>query len=391
MSAPSPATTPSSRSGPGRPASRRDLAGAVERPACCSPACSWSLLTWLGTREVIGDRLTIGQLISFFGYALFMICPIQTFFEFAQKRVRASCRRRKAIAIFEPAAVARRRRAPLRLPEHGVLHDELTGFVARAGRADDRGQRRARDDSAALADRLGRYLPADTEPVSQDVEEGLSGRAARRCPVRARPSAPSWPSATRALAGQRWGVSLGGVDLADAPIADVRTGSWSATPGARCSPAPCRTPIDPHGRLTAGAGRGGAAAPPTPRTCTTRCPAAGRASSTSGPRAVRRSAAAGGAGPRAGRAPDPDPGRADLGRRRPHRGADRRAGGRLRPAEDDDRHHRLAAVAALRRPGGVPGPASGSSPTAPTRTCCAQTRPTARSWPGPMDETRWRR
>ena len=59
------------------------------------------LLVWLGTRQVISGDLTIGQLISFLGYALFMVHPIQTFFEFAQKLTRALVSARKAIAIFE--------------------------------------------------------------------------------------------------------------------------------------------------------------------------------------------------------------------------------------------------------------------------------------------------
>ena len=42
------------------------------------------LLLWLGTR-VLADRLSIGQLISFLGYGLYLIGPIRTFFEFAQK------------------------------------------------------------------------------------------------------------------------------------------------------------------------------------------------------------------------------------------------------------------------------------------------------------------
>ena len=76
------------------------------------------LLVWLGTRQVISGELTIGELISFLGYALFMIYPIQTFFEFAQKLTRATVSARRAIAIFEqqppvdqrerPAGTARR-------------------------------------------------------------------------------------------------------------------------------------------------------------------------------------------------------------------------------------------------------------------------------------------
>ena len=46
-------------------------------------------LTWLGAREVVAGRLSVGELISFFGYAVFMVWPIQTFFELAQKWVRS--------------------------------------------------------------------------------------------------------------------------------------------------------------------------------------------------------------------------------------------------------------------------------------------------------------
>ena len=57
------------------------------------------LLVWLGTHQVIDGERTIGQLIAFLGYALFMIYPIQTFFEFAQKLTRATVSARRAIAI----------------------------------------------------------------------------------------------------------------------------------------------------------------------------------------------------------------------------------------------------------------------------------------------------
>ncbi len=59
------------------------------------------LLLWLGTREVQEGRLSIGELVSFLGYGLYLIGPIRTFFEFAQKITRSLVSARKAIAIFE--------------------------------------------------------------------------------------------------------------------------------------------------------------------------------------------------------------------------------------------------------------------------------------------------
>ena len=58
-------------------------------------------LTWLGAREVVAGDLSVGQLISFFGYAIFMVWPIQTFFELAQKWVRSVVSARKTVAVLD--------------------------------------------------------------------------------------------------------------------------------------------------------------------------------------------------------------------------------------------------------------------------------------------------
>src|SRR5215218_9877085 len=137
------------------------------------------LLVWLGTHEVIDGDLTIGQLISFLGYALFMIYPIQTFFELAQKLTRAMVSARKAVAIFEQHPPWPDLETSTSLPDDGDLYDELSGFIARDGELTIVVSA-VPQDTSALADRLGRYLPADTEPVSQELDEGLKGRAARR-------------------------------------------------------------------------------------------------------------------------------------------------------------------------------------------------------------------
>ena len=76
------------------------------------------LLMWAGTRRLLTGELSVGQLISFLGYGLFMLGPIQTFFEFAQKLTRALVSARKAIRsrctnsipMNRPASIARVRR-----------------------------------------------------------------------------------------------------------------------------------------------------------------------------------------------------------------------------------------------------------------------------------------
>src|SRR5215210_2184574 len=86
------------------------------------------LLTWLGAREVLAGRLTVGGLISFFGYAVFMVWPIQTFFELAERVVRSLVSAGKAVAVLSGQPPWPTPSHPLRLPDRGDLHDERSGF-----------------------------------------------------------------------------------------------------------------------------------------------------------------------------------------------------------------------------------------------------------------------
>ena len=197
-------------------------------------------LTWLGAREVAAGELQVGQLVSFFGYAVFMVWPIQTFFELAQKWVRCLVSARKAIAVMEQQPPWRTPDSRWRCPHGAALTRSRSGFVARPGEFTIVVSALP-EDSAALADRLGRYLPSDHDPVSLDVEDGLTGRAARRARARAaRRSGPA-ESASAALAeapvGREPGRCRSGRRADRRRAADA---SWSATPPARCSPGRCR-------------------------------------------------------------------------------------------------------------------------------------------------------
>ena len=64
--------------------------------ACPTPRVA---LTWLGARQVVAGQLSVGQLVSFFGYAVFMVWPIQTFFQSTQKWVRCLVSARKASCL----------------------------------------------------------------------------------------------------------------------------------------------------------------------------------------------------------------------------------------------------------------------------------------------------
>jgi ABC-type multidrug transport system fused ATPase/permease subunit len=207
------------------------------------------LLLWLGTREVLADRLSIGQLISFLGYGLYLIGPIRTFFEFAQKITRSMVSARKAIAIFESEPPWRDQPVPAELDDAACLTDDLTGLTLRSGEMTVVVSA-VPEETARLADRLGRYLPADTEPVSEELEEGLKGRAARVArSERARRRAEIAARDAEHTRGP-WGVRLGDVDLANASLADVRSTILVSDTGSQLFAGTLQDAVDPHQRLT---------------------------------------------------------------------------------------------------------------------------------------------
>ena len=205
-------------------------------------------LTWLGAREVAAGVLSVGQLISLFGYAVFMVWPIQTFFELAQEWVRSVVSARKAIAVLEQQPPWRPPSTALRLPVGAVLHDAASGFSARPGELTIVVSA-VPEDSAALADRLGRYLPGEREPVSLDVEPGVTGRAARRLRRRRRAERARLRARDAELADRRWGVSVGSVDLADVELVDVRRHILVHDATSAMFAGTLQSAVDPQGRL----------------------------------------------------------------------------------------------------------------------------------------------
>lgn len=202
----------------------------------------------LGVREVQAGRLQIGELITFLGYALFLVQPIRVFFELAQKVTRAQVSARKAVGVLDQPDPWPRDRAA-ELPVEGELVDERSGLVVRPGRL-TMVVSAVPDDSAGLADRLGRYLPGDSEPVPLDGADDLTGREARRArrDTDRRRQEQLARDAERARAP--WGVTLGGVDLADAPIEAVRRRVLVGDTGGHVFAGTLQQAVDPHGRLT---------------------------------------------------------------------------------------------------------------------------------------------
>lgn len=208
------------------------------------------LLTWLGVHEVTAGRLTVGQLVSFFGFAVFMVVPLQMLFRAAQHWVRSLVSAQKAIALFGQRSPWNDPTEPRPLDGSADLVDERTGVTVPAGLLTVVVSA-VPDDSAALADRLGRYLPRRTTPVSAENEDDLKGRrAVRRARLKREERVAAAEAEDRALTAGDWGVSLGGVDLAHARLAEVRETILVSDAGAAVFAGTLQQAVDPHQRLT---------------------------------------------------------------------------------------------------------------------------------------------
>ena len=226
-------------------------------------------------------RITPGELVAFYGYSAFLMIPLRTATEYANKiiRARVSARRVCRVLALTPDVTDPATPAPSP-PAGSELYDVRTGLRVRAGTLTAIVSEQP-DESAALADRLG--------PVRR---RGRRRRAPRRRTPRPRCGAP------RSAAG-----------------------SSSPTPARRCSPAGSATGSTSRGTGDVARGARHRLGRRHPRGAARRPRHRGRRAR---PHLLRRPAAAAGAGAGAHRRPgDPRAGRADLRRRRPHRGPDR--------------------------------------------------------------------
>jgi ABC-type multidrug transport system fused ATPase/permease subunit len=121
------------------------------------------IVVWLGARLAVQGTISAGELVAFYGYAAFLMIPLRTATEFANKWIRAHVAAGRVVGLLalrpeitDPDPARRLAEPPpdadlvdvpsgLRAP-----HGELVGLVS------DRAE-----ETAALADRLGRYTEGD--------------------------------------------------------------------------------------------------------------------------------------------------------------------------------------------------------------------------------------
>jgi ABC-type multidrug transport system fused ATPase/permease subunit len=122
------------------------------------PGVVVTVVTWLGARFAIEGRITPGQLVAFYGYAVFLVSPLRQLTEGVDKFIRGHVAARRVVRLLrldpelpDPPAPAARRPDP-----HGDLVDPESGLTVHGGRFTALAAA-ALEEAVVVADRLGRY------------------------------------------------------------------------------------------------------------------------------------------------------------------------------------------------------------------------------------------
>ncbi|MDT0609358.1 ABC transporter ATP-binding protein [Streptomyces lancefieldiae] len=123
------------------------------------PMLFLALVTWLGARLAAQGHISVGELVSVYGYVVALGWPVAFLIEMGHQLSRGVVAARRVVAFLrlEPEADDGTRDAPA---EPSALYDPVSGVRVPPGRLTAlAGARPA--DAAAVIDRLGRYAPSD--------------------------------------------------------------------------------------------------------------------------------------------------------------------------------------------------------------------------------------
>ena len=116
------------------------------------------LVVWLGARFAMQGEISPGELVAFYGYAVFLVMPLRTATEFVNKMIRARVGASRVVAVLNLQREIDEPAHPTPEPVGNTLVDVESGFVAEEGRltalvSDDP------SETARIAERLGRFAP----------------------------------------------------------------------------------------------------------------------------------------------------------------------------------------------------------------------------------------
>ncbi|MEV0195444.1 ABC transporter ATP-binding protein [Nonomuraea sp. NPDC050691] len=121
------------------------------------PGLLIAAVTGVGASFAIGGQISTGQLVAFYGYAVFLIGPMRTLTEAADKLTKGHVAARRVVRILsmEPEVSG-----GTGASGGGVLRDTFSGVTLQPGTLTAVAAS-APDDAIAIADRLGRYTGGD--------------------------------------------------------------------------------------------------------------------------------------------------------------------------------------------------------------------------------------
>ncbi|MFJ4469275.1 ABC transporter transmembrane domain-containing protein [Streptomyces sp. NPDC089424] len=123
------------------------------------PTVFLAVVTWLAARLVAQGAITVGELVSVYGYVAVLVVPVAYFLEFGQQVSRGLVAARRIVGFLrlDPPAGAGAHDAPA---EPSALDDPESGVRVLPGRLTALACERPAD-AAEIVDRLGRYAPSD--------------------------------------------------------------------------------------------------------------------------------------------------------------------------------------------------------------------------------------
>ncbi|MGH8870108.1 MAG: ABC transporter ATP-binding protein [Actinomycetes bacterium] len=117
-------------------------------------------VTWMGARFAIEGTLSVGDLVAFYGYAAFLMVPLRTLTEYADRLTRGLVASRRILAVLDVDPDLEEPAEPRTPPPLGVpLTDEASGLRVEPGCLTALVSA-APEETAAIADRLGRHADA---------------------------------------------------------------------------------------------------------------------------------------------------------------------------------------------------------------------------------------
>jgi ABC-type multidrug transport system fused ATPase/permease subunit len=92
------------------------------------------LVTWIGARLTLAGTLDVGQLVAFYGYSAFLLIPLRTFVEAAQRWTRAYVGAGRVVRVLrlERSDIATSH-GTTAVPAEAALHDPVSGLTVEAG------------------------------------------------------------------------------------------------------------------------------------------------------------------------------------------------------------------------------------------------------------------